>query len=211
MRFISKSALLALMAVLALGAVAVASASAALPEFQKEGKPLKEAIKFTGTSGTSGWAGVEGNLGASRSSSIAGEFKAPNTIANTELVEKELVNTYPCKCSEMSGKELKGALGYTNTSTKRVGALLEPSTLYFLKALKISQGVLGSVIGEITPVNTSTTKFKITYHDSSGIQLPTHFEGSEVLHQLEVSTSAEILGLESEINIVTSKAIEVKA
>jgi hypothetical protein len=212
MKFISKSALLALTTSLVLSAVVVSSAAAALPEFQKEGKALSEAVKFTGTTNSSRWEDTEGYAGSTPSGPITGEFKGSNEIAKTALTFGPSSSGYPVKGGDLLGKELKGNIGYTSKALKQVGALLGGPTQMFVESEKIKgQGIDGSIIGTITPINKATTTFTIAYQETSGHESLTHFEGSEVLHRLELISSGLEIGLASDFTITTSKAIELKA
>jgi hypothetical protein len=223
MRFISRGAFLALMA-LVLSAVAASAASAALPEFQKEGKPLTEAVKVTAKAHKSLWETASvGGAGTSESGSFTGEIKASGEIAHVTITFAGNENGYPCSNNLKSGEgwelvtsELTGSLGYTNKASKLVGALFEPVAQPFAtcKYKTIKGDLDGSLLGSITPVNTASTSFTITYSQSKGVQSLTHFEGSEVLHHLEgidLGDAEEGVGLSGTFTLTTSKAIEIKA
>jgi hypothetical protein len=221
MRFISKSALLALMATLVLGAVAVSAASAALPEFQKGGAPLREAVTFTATGGENSMETAGGVEGTFDSSSFSGEIKPSGEIAHVTITFANNKTGYPC--SNITGapnwglvtKELKGTLGYLSKTSKTVGSLFTPVAQPFATCKRgtISGELDGSVLGKITPVDTASTHFTITYQETAGVQALEKFEGSEVLHDLEVNLGkgTEGIGVSAVFTLTTSKAIELKA
>jgi hypothetical protein len=213
MRRETTTVLLTLIAALALSAAITSSAAAALPEFEKEGKPLAETVKYTGTIDASTWEGAVSSIGESREGTIAGELTGPAQIADTELVFKKLESSYPCRGSELAGKGINGTVGYVGTGKKAVGILLESTTTPMLKCGKLLSGIGGSIIGSITPLNKSATSFKVVYRGGGrrGTQELTHFEGSEVLHQWELTANDEELAFDSEVTLTTSKAIELKA
>jgi hypothetical protein len=217
MRFISRGAFLALLA-LVLSAVATSAASAALPEFQKEGKPLTEAVTFTARGGKSIMETTSGNTGGFTSSSFTGEIKGSDEITGVVITFTEAINGYPCTATGSSStlvtSELKGTLGYLFSGSKLVGSLLEPVTQPFAachyRAQKVE--IKGSLLGQITPVNTLTKTFTISDTQSKGVQALRYFEGSEVLHELEANVgSPQGLGVQASFELTTSKAIEIKA
>jgi hypothetical protein len=217
MRFISKSALLALMATLVLGAVAASAASAALPEFQKGGAALTEAVTFTATGGESSMETAGGVAGSFTSSSFAGEIKPSGEIAHVTVTFAGNNSGYPCvnTTGGLVTKELKGTLGYLSKTSKTVGSLLTPVAQPFAtcKHGSVKGELDGSLLGRITPVDTASTHFTITYNETAGVQALEKFEGSEVLHDLEVNLGkgTEGFGVEAEFTLTTSKAIELKA
>jgi len=78
-----------------------------------------------------------------------------------------------------------------------------------------TQEIRGSVIVELTPVNTSTRKVTFWLKTVGGDeQAWTHFEGEEVIHKLEINIDSgewKKLGIETTIQWEVPEALEVKA
>jgi hypothetical protein len=210
MRFISRGAFLALLTTLALSAVAVSSAAAAAPEFQKEGKPLAETVKFTSASST---AGIAGEGGANSCKTVmSGETKGSTEVAGVSI-KMSCVNNWPCH--EIEAKTLKGKLGLIGSKT--VGLLVEPTSGYV--ATCVGGGgpiyIRGSLIGKFTvQLGKSTSKFELEYRGQSGEQDLTHFEGESLTHQLEYANGSLIfhgLSVEYSPTLETAKALELVA
>jgi hypothetical protein len=209
MRFMSKGAFSALVAMLALSAVGISSAAAALPEFQKEGKPLAETVKFT-SAGTEAFVETGGGSDTC-TASITGETKGSTEVAKVGIKFEKCKNGWPCVAFE--AKELKGKLGYIGKGV--AGLLLEPSSGLFATCTAGSRRgeFKGSVIGEVRPINKAGTKFTLEYNETGGYQELTHFEGEALIHQLEANVNGTFadFGMGYEPELVMSKTIEIKA
>jgi hypothetical protein len=90
--------------------------------------------------------------------------------------------TVPCKSSGASAKEirtvaLKGSTAYLIKSSNRAGIVLSPESgttfsefTCTLLGVTVELKVTGSVVGELTPVNTSTTAYSLILKQSAGHQ-----------------------------------------
>ena len=149
---------------------------------------------------------VEGIGGITCTSSTdTGKFNSPKSA------EKIVVTFKGCaflgkKCSstgQLAGTivtdPLKGEVGYLSgkgTKTPKVGALISAETGEALAAFDCEAdhfGVIGSVIGEVTPVNEFTKKATFTFKQASkiGVQEFEHFEGEAAEHVLRTHLCAE--------------------
>jgi hypothetical protein len=168
--------LLALLAVLALSAVVAASASAAGPEF----KPSTEQ-KFEGTSGTSKLVSAGTTITCSASASV-GKITGATTVGHvfvtfTGCKAKSsgecAVNSPGASEGEIKTVELSGKIGAVATSEAEsgVGQDLKPTSG---STFVITEGsclpfighkteVTGSIIGEVSPIGSSSTSGKLTY------------------------------------------------
>lgn len=163
-------------AVLATSVVGVAGASAALPEFSTSGT-------FTGTSGAGKLETVGGSTVTCKKDKSSGSFSG-KTVSNVKVTFEECETTlfgfFPVSCTNIVTKTLSGELGYINKSTKTVGLDLKPasgSELANTECGGVTIVVDGSVIGQITPTKTKTTKYTLTYTQSEGKQTIQKFEG----------------------------------
>jgi hypothetical protein len=115
-------------------------------------------------------------------------------LTGDKLVQEVLVAFTGCKveslfaCSTTSAKaeeimtaRLKGALGYINKSTKLVGIKLEPEsgtefTTGEIECAGINIKVTGSLIADMTPVNTKTTTGTLEFKASGTKQVDESIE-----------------------------------
>jgi hypothetical protein len=172
----------AIIAVVALSAIASATASAALPEFL----PGNAGEKFSGTSG-SGTLEINAlEKITCTSDSVTGE-----NVGTTKKEATATVTFKGCSAFGIAGAKSLGAaegtivtkvkltLCYINAAKKEVGVLTEVPTkepVHIEVAGKLLV-VTGDQVGKITPVNTKTTKFTITYAQSGGKASPAGCEG----------------------------------
>ncbi|HEY2142175.1 MAG TPA: hypothetical protein VGG98_08955 [Solirubrobacteraceae bacterium] len=193
-----RSVLVAVVATLAIGALSasvVSSASAALPEWELTGG---KNVPFTGTLPATGLREAGGAeyicAGGSISGQISGtkevskvfiKFVCGNSNSNAFCTKNGL------KANEWETTELKGRLGYRSKSLRTVGLLLEPVSGHFADCSRsgVLLAILDSLIGEITPLS-QTNKLHLQYNQRSGSQELQHFEGEEVIHNLEVEQVA---------------------
>jgi hypothetical protein len=223
MRFIKRSALLALMAVCALGAVAATSALAVevRPEF-KPASGAKFPIAFSGKSGEMLFElpGTKA-IYACKSSTISGEILGPKELGKVKLQFSEGT----CAVDWGAGfcwsetphtwgtNELIGRLGYRSKSAKSVGLVFEAGSGPFaLCGDKEFPGdeILGSVLSPVNPVNKETTKFTLTTKDASGEKL----EGESTAPKLERKmgkNNPEVAVMKDEFEITTSQKVELRA
>jgi hypothetical protein len=218
MRFISRSAFLALVAVCALSAVGLASASAALPAF---GPSTFIPAKFSGTAkGTIKFEETAGKYSCSGVSSISGSIASSTSLTGVVIKfdcesGSSIICQRPLKILET--RELKGRLGYVTKPTK-VGLLLEPVAEPIASCTAfdgVPAEIKGSLLGEITPVNSLTKTFTLHYTESGGTQTLRHFEGEEVLHNLTKllagESKASNFGYEGTLTFTTEHDMELKA
>jgi hypothetical protein len=210
---------LALVAVFAMSAVAASAASAALPEFIPTGK--KFPVAFTSKSGVSILWTAGGKEIVCQSDTNKGNI----TGAKTDEVTVEFF-----KCEEPALKVscgtsgtiktnlLASTLGYLNAATHKVGLLLEPKTAGALfaefKCSILTVKVSGSVICEITPVNTVSHTFVLHCRHEKVKPFKQEFnkfEGETATHELEAL--GEKAGFESEdtIALAGTETAEIKA
>jgi hypothetical protein len=220
-----------LVVILATSMVAAAAAEA-LPEWQKEAKPLTETLPFK----------VKGLTGQFDSSKIdvtwtsvggKGVIKGSNEVAKLSLVfwgskvkilkEECEVNSPGAAKGEIVTKELKGSIGYLNKASKIVGALAQPvsgTTVTEIegKCFEGKEDVLGSAVGEVTSeLNKETSGVTLSFAvTSKGKQEFTKFEGELAEHALEFAGSVfEGAALfeckEEKLELEGGKKVELKA
>ncbi len=89
---------------------------------------------------------------------------------------------------EIVTNELASTLVYINSAETEVGVLLEPLAGPTAEYTEFECGglvtikVRGSVIGKITPVNTMTTKFTLTFAKTNGVQNILHYWEGKTEH-----------------------------
>ncbi len=207
--------------------MAVSATAQALPEWQKEGKALTEALPFK-SSGSTGqfqigtvhitWGSVVGK----------GSIKGTNELEKLSLIFWEskveggcAVHSPGAGAGEVKTKELKGKIGYLNKPTKIVGALAQPVSGTVVAEIEgsclpgkvtITGSVIGKVISELnTPVGSVNVKFSI----SGGVQEFTHFEGEETEHVLAASgglTGSTLFEcIREQFELEGGKKVELKA
>jgi hypothetical protein len=155
------------------GAMWATSALAALPEF------LPASGTFLSTSGAVTLETASGTELACSSDKDKGLITGPESVANI------LITFHGCKTSgfacssgtEPSGvittQELSGLLGYISKASRSVGIDLVPvsgTELVEFNCLGdiIKVKIKGSVIGEVTPLNSKTTNGTLTYLKAAG-------------------------------------------
>jgi hypothetical protein len=170
----------AIIAVVALSAVASATASAALPEFT----PGAAKTTFTGTSGAGTLQAAGGTIEC-ESDTVKGELTGTTKKTGTATITFKGCAAFTIFGAKSLDAKNAGEiitnvnleLCYINKAKKEVGILTEVAkTVHVEVAGKLIE-ILGDAVGAITPVNTSTTKFKIVYKQKSGTQEPGGCEG----------------------------------
>jgi hypothetical protein len=179
---------LALVAILAVGALMAASASANQPKAEPEGGTFP--VTFSGTGGAGKLQTVaEGSksreINCSGNSST-GEVNSGTTVKNAKVKFTGCTATGPfgvklsCNSSGAASGEivtavLKGKLVYLKATGSEAGIDLETETAG-AKLVEITCGgiqklaVTGSVIGKLTPVNSLTKTYTLTFAQSAGHQ-----------------------------------------
>lgn len=154
-------------------------------EWDKEPSKVKT---FKGKGGSADLA-VQGSVTVTCSKSAdSGKFTGPKTAGDVvaifsgcEVAGIKCENT--SKAGEIKTNPLDGEVGYINKAKTEVGADLKPETgPYFAEfeckespfPLRLRTG--GSVIGEVTPVNTLTKEATFHFREAGGHQLPEEFE-----------------------------------
>jgi hypothetical protein len=182
-----KLVLLSVMAITAITAVASATASA-LPEFL----PAGTLATFTSTSGPGTLESASGTQivcsADTNSGSITGATTVKLTIKFTGCKAFGFIN---CKTSGAGESEIvvnaTGTLGYVSKTGPKVGLALAVTPFEFSCAGGLATGkVQGTLIGEVTPVNTKSLTGKLILTQSKGSQTIKLFEGGSET-QLEVS------------------------
>lgn len=207
-----------LVAMFAIGALASASASAALPEF-KSG--YKFPIPFTAKSNSVTLNIKGGGAYLCKTSTTTGEITGPKEVAKVIIkFNGENGCSGFCKQPVHEGwwetKELKGRIGYLNKGFRTVGLLLEGTVEPFAKCNTPLFGgpekLIGAIIGELSPTNTGTTSFALTYKQGveRGQQQITHFEGEEALHNLETIKSPGAAGIKTSVELQEDKVTTAK-
>jgi len=172
----------ALVAVLALGVMA-ASASAAPPEFLNSSGSAATGATFTATSGAGTLKGTEEIKceGGSSSGTISGASTVSSVLVDftgcykgTEKKESTLCHSKGQTGSSILTVHLSGSLGSVETSeaASGVGLLLAPASGTEYTSVEHCTSspshVTGSVIGEVTPVNTLSSIGHLIYEKNSG-------------------------------------------
>lgn len=161
-------------------------------EWREWDKEPSKAKTFKGKGGSADLA-VQGSVTVTcAKSSDSGKFTGPKTAGDVvaifsgcEVAGIKCENT--SKAGEIKTNPLDGEVGYiegAGTGHPVVGADLKPeSSPYFAEfeckespfPLRLRTG--GSVIGEVTPVNTLTKEATFHFREAGGKQIPEEFEG----------------------------------
>ena len=203
-----RATLAALFAVLALGALTSAEA-AALPRFA----PGLKGLTFTGSAKKALFYKKGSGSFFYEPANITGEVAGETTLGNIAITFLK-GSIYGCpakgKETEMLWKGVKGTLGYINALSREVGLLLEPAKQPFAECA-FGGSIRGSVIGQITPINTLTKKFTLTFRQKEGEQNIRKFEGgAERLLYWEIGGIERPLGFEMVAELATSTAMEIQ-
>jgi hypothetical protein len=207
----------------------VSTSAQALPEWQKEGKALTEALSFKSHGSTGqfdagsvhiSWTSVSGK----------GSFKGSNEISGLSLTFGSSWVTGSGECSahspgaeagEIKTRELKGNIGYLEKTGKIVGALLKPASGTTVTEIEGSclpgkVTVTGSVIGRIiSELNTPIASVNVKFGIHAGAPEYTHFEKEETEHTLlfsgGLSGGALFECIKEQFELEGGKKVEVKA
>jgi hypothetical protein len=212
---------LCLLSLLAIGALGASAASAALPEFA--GGPIPQ--PFSSTASKTTLETVGGVKLTCTSGTDSGKVTGPKTLEVSINLTGCSIKKIACKspngvAGEVQTAVLTGVLGYISKPKKQVGVdLLSPAgaplTSFFCGAA-MRVGVVGSVIGRITPINklvTPPAKFALHFVQAKGKQNPNKLEG-EPVDVLESSINGgpvEESGLSSTDMLSFAAPLEVKA
>lgn len=220
------------LAVVAASVAAVSSAEAALPEWQKKGEALKEALPFTITGGPGSFENAAGTTKVTWTSvSGKGTIEGTKQIIKLSIIfwgskakegtEKECeVKSPKAKEGEIVTKELKGLIGYLNKEEKKVGALFEPVTGTAVaevegKCLKAKLLVLGSVVGKVTSaLNKEVGSVQLSFAAGGKKQEFVKLEGEGKEHTLlfgEPGEGALFECKEENLHLNEGRTVELKA
>jgi hypothetical protein len=229
MRFISRSALGALVAVFAMSVV-WASAAQAAPEWFQKGKVISKNIAFTSTSGSVRFS-TSSILYTCTTETSVGEIEKPNKERKVVLTLTGCTGEYPPthqKCSihskgakhegEIVTFALMGALGKVAAvqAASEVGLLLEEETGGRVFAqlegscLSVSPTALtGRVAGEVTPVTKEQITDELIFAGAGGRQKihSINVEGKEVKPRMELGVQE--VTLENTDKVTFGEAVEV--
>jgi hypothetical protein len=176
----------ALVVVLALGAISVASASAASPEFKRV-SPLRP-VAFTVAGSHLALAFNTGEVSVCNKVAGAGTLTGAKT-GNATLTLSEC-GTMPHFCyskgsngHELKSVELEVIPVYTAKAEHRVGIELRPKVGTVFSELTCLYGnpveLRGSIIAEVSPINSASKVFGFDFSGSKGIQSPSKYENEK--------------------------------
>jgi hypothetical protein len=150
-------------------------------------------VTFTGTSGLSrlvAGANTIKCLSDTSSGSLSGKDAVSKLVVNYKSCRLESLETVTCKTpgaaeGEIVTASLSGRLGYVEVLGKKVGILLKPETGEEFTKGEITCAfnkikVRGSVIGEVTPINTFSTKSTQSFKIVEGKQQWTEIQIEEL-------------------------------
>lgn len=230
MRHMIKTLSVALAAVFVFGAVAAASASASQPEVKLS---AGETVSFEGSGGAGVLEvlpeGTKKRTVSCSSNTSAGKVSDSTTVSEVVVKFKECFTSGPfgekVPCGEIVTTKLKGKLYYLTAGSSEVGVGFEPESgtefaKFVCKNIFVNEtlAVTGSVEGKLTPVNTSTTKFTLTFKQTEGHQEPLTLlnakcETKESTLMTQGSGSEAFgprqSGIKGEESVTMAKAIEV--
>jgi hypothetical protein len=187
MKYLKMLGLAALAALCVMALVGAGTASASEPKAEPEGGAFP--VEFSGSGGTGLLETVaEGTkirkVHCTENTSV-GEIDSATTAKNVEVTFKGCTAEGPfgnVNCTtagkstgEITTTTLKGTLVYIKSGSSEAGILLQPVSGNFaeftcggLQKLAVS----GSVVGKLTPVNTLTKTYTLTFSQKAGKQEP---------------------------------------
>jgi len=184
--------------------------------------------KFTAKSGLSMLEGTGGAAVACKSSSVAGEYTGPKTVAGSvtfkgckTVAGKEACQSNGAAAGEILANGLTGGLGFIRDEQTTSGLLVSVgvdlsngSTLLSAQCdgVKETLVVNGSVIAPITKIDAMSKTFSLAYTQSAGRQSPEQFEGgSKDTLMATLGSGAEQAGLTTTEKISNEESLEIKA
>jgi hypothetical protein len=182
---------LSFLAVFLLGAIAAASASAAQPTFEIEGGGT---TTFSGSGKGGTLETIEDSGGKHHAVSCTGS-KSAGTVNSSSKATKITVTFTGCTSSgtacttagansgEIITKALEGELFFREKGTTNTVLLLKPEGGGNFAEFKCGFGletisVAGNVAGDLTPVNSLTNSFTLSFAQTSGVPSPGAYESS---------------------------------
>jgi hypothetical protein len=204
---------MALVAAFTVAAVAAAVASAVLPEFEG---PFPKSFHSLGGEGVIETTG--GNEPKCTSSHINGEITGPkHDLAKITYLGCTTANPFGGRVNcNTSGQgtgvilteKILGLLGYIKKAAPvEVGILLEPASTELFFAEFVCGGlpvkIKGNIVGKLTPVNVSTTKFPLEFKQTKGKPNPAGLEGqTDLLAASFNGGSFEDMGIEQTYELI---------
>jgi hypothetical protein len=198
MRSTRRTVIAALTAALALAVIGSASASAALPEFTGAVLPKAYETSLGKVTFELNLSGAEGNAISCQSGSDAGKITGHKTLTAKFAFKNCHPVGYPritcttagAASGEIKTGELNASLVYISKANKEVGIDFNPyekekeleygqPTFALFNCEGAREIISRAVIVPITPINTSTTKFTLTFAQKQGVQKPTKYENEE--------------------------------
>jgi hypothetical protein len=181
---------LAAMAVMAL--IGAGTAAASQPKAEPEGGAFPVAFSGSGGAGTLETVSESGKVRtvSCTGNTSSGEVNSATTVKNGKVkftgctTSGPFGNNWTCTSSGAASGEvvtaaLKGTLYYLVSGTAETGILLEPESganfaSFTCKGILLSETltVTGAVVGKLTPVNSLTTSFTLTFTQTAGVQSP---------------------------------------
>jgi len=212
-----RNMVVAFAALLALSAVVTATASAAKPEFL----PLKAGEKYKGESKVTSKLATEkkGTIECTKNKE-SGETTGTTGKTGVLTVDFEGCTVFGIANAHSLGDASNiilvhgtTTLCYINAANKEVGIVIHPEPVHIEVAGKLVE-VKGSVIGHLTPINSSKTgPYKAAFTQSGGKQTVTKCEGgaTETLLTAENEGTFENSAEEATDEFSFEKAVELMA
>jgi hypothetical protein len=173
----------AMFAVLAVGLISASSAAAASPEFR--GLAAKEPTSFSISGGSLHIETATGAITACESIAGKGSITGPKTALGSITLSG--CSTFINYChgkglpsGELKTVELEIIPVYTVKAPQKVGLEFRPKSGSTFAALESPFGnqceLAGSLIAQITPINSATSQFTLVFSGNRGTQTPKQYE-----------------------------------
>lgn len=216
MKYLKMLGLAALAALAVMAVVGAGTASASEPKAEPEGGTFP--VSFTGSGGT-GILETTSEGGKIRTvhctaNTSAGEINTATSVKNVKVKFTGCTTSGPfginltCTTSgatsgEITTVALKGTLVYLTAGSSNAGIVIEPESGTTFASFKCGSfltetlTVTGKVIGKLTPVNSLTNAFTLTFSQSGGHQSPETYLASSGCAATKAVLSTTGSGLES--------------
>jgi hypothetical protein len=187
----------------------------------QEGIGNGKAVKWKGTTFSPFIPAVSGGKLECKKVTVTGSLANATTFKGIRVVETECFGGTSRFCTTAGQKPhtvvsnpLEGTLGYISGPEHKVGLDLKGeggADLFDYNCEGLEEDVGGSVIGEITPVNTLTNKYAVVFvRDGEGFQSIKNFEGQpEDVPVIDLNGSAFKGSLEGSLTL-TGEKLEIK-
>lgn len=170
-----------LVALAAMAFLGAGTASASQPKAEPEGGAFPVSFSGSGGEGTLETVaeGTKVRTVTCTSNTSSGEVNSATTAKNVKVIFKGCTTKGPfgtLNCGEIKTVALRGTLFYLVAGSSEVGIDLEPESGTTFATFTCggieTLTVKGSVIGKLTPVNSLTKSFTLTFSQKSGKQEP---------------------------------------